>query len=246
MKKGPETTVVISTHNRPQQLKKRLAEVLGQTYGDIEVVVADNGRDPATNSVARTFVAMDERVRYINTHHLGKGPTTNRNGGMAAANPDSLACFVIDDDDNLGDQHTLGRLVRPIISGHFQVVCGVQRVMQAGEIRTVYEGGIQEGQILDNPQAPQIPAKATAFGTQLIRRIGGISHIFKDSREDFGLVLDAILAEDGQTIYEDGAIVDFNLEQRPSVLNANILNGQLAASNLLVRQRALKLFGYES
>ena len=90
----PVVSVVISTYNRQEKLKRALASVLGQTLRDIEVIVVDNASTDATEEVVRNV--KDLRVRYIR-HDSNKGGPAARNTGIKHARAPYIA--LLDDDD---------------------------------------------------------------------------------------------------------------------------------------------------
>ncbi|MEA2440905.1 MAG: hypothetical protein QOH76_2329 [Thermoleophilaceae bacterium] len=88
----PHVSVCIRAHTRAEGLRTAIASVLGQTYGDFEVVVSDDsGR---LESVAAGF--GDPRVRY---HHntLRPGPAANLVNAVSLARGQLVA--ILNDDD---------------------------------------------------------------------------------------------------------------------------------------------------
>ncbi len=60
----PLVSVGIPTFNRPDLLQKRLENVLGQSYPNLEVIVSDNAStDPAVGEIITRVSAADSRVR---------------------------------------------------------------------------------------------------------------------------------------------------------------------------------------
>jgi hypothetical protein len=59
----PRLSVVIPTLQRSDTLKYALQTVLNQRYGDLEIVVQNNGRDPATERVVEE--SSDHRVKHF-------------------------------------------------------------------------------------------------------------------------------------------------------------------------------------
>jgi glycosyltransferase involved in cell wall biosynthesis len=89
----PLIAVIIPTRDRPQQLKRCLSALAGQTIAhDLEVIVVDDGsvdRDAVAEVVAEKAFARLE-------HQDSSGPATARNTGAAAARSEVL-CFTDDD-----------------------------------------------------------------------------------------------------------------------------------------------------
>ena len=59
----PQVSVIIPTCNRPGLLPIAIRSVLGQSFGDFELVVVDDASDDSIESVINTF--QDERVCWI-------------------------------------------------------------------------------------------------------------------------------------------------------------------------------------
>jgi len=90
---SPFFSVIIPTHDRPDDLAEALASLAGQTFTDFEAVVVDDGERDAAGVVEACGL---ERVRLVRTSgHVG--PSAARNAGLAAARGRVVA--YLDDDD---------------------------------------------------------------------------------------------------------------------------------------------------
>lgn len=69
----PLVTVAIPTFNRPSGLQRTLKQITGQTYQNIEIVVADNcSAGDETQSVLNNFIATDNRIiTYRHDENIG-------------------------------------------------------------------------------------------------------------------------------------------------------------------------------
>ncbi len=62
----PVVSVVIPTYQRPGLLRRAIASVLAQTYGDWELIVSDDQRGPnASREYAEAAARVDARVRVV-------------------------------------------------------------------------------------------------------------------------------------------------------------------------------------
>lgn len=88
---APEVSVVITTKNRPALLPRAVHSVLAQTFGDLELIVVDDGSD-----LPVTLAGDDPRARVIR-NGSSVGLSEARNTGFRAAR----GCFfcMLDDDD---------------------------------------------------------------------------------------------------------------------------------------------------
>lgn len=99
MMNRPKVSVIIPTYNRCESLRDAIASVLGQTFGDFELVVVDDGSMDNTRDVVMSF--DDERVRYL--FQANQGVSAARNWGVASSRG-SLIAFLDSDDVWLTDK----------------------------------------------------------------------------------------------------------------------------------------------
>lgn len=88
---SPVVTVVITTRDRQQLADRALASVLGQTMGDLEVIIVDDG-----SAQLYQQTTADGRVSVIR-HEESRGPSAARNTALAEAKGDWIT--FLDDDD---------------------------------------------------------------------------------------------------------------------------------------------------
>lgn len=114
---APHVSVVIATHNRAELLPRAVASVLAQSFGDLELIVVDDGSKDDTAGVVRTL--RDPRVRFIR-HPQNRGLPASRNTGIRSARGRYVA--FLDDDDQWVRQK-LDRQLQAI-RGHDAVLTG--------------------------------------------------------------------------------------------------------------------------
>jgi glycosyltransferase involved in cell wall biosynthesis len=91
MQRNFSTGVIISTYNNPQWLRKTLWGYACQTYGDFELIIADDGSDSETSDLIAGF----SRSTFPKAKHLwqpdnGFQKCTILNKALAAAEADYL------------------------------------------------------------------------------------------------------------------------------------------------------------
>ena len=102
----PLVSIIVPTYKRPDMLGRALDSLVGQTYGNIEIIVISDN-DPDSDYAAETNRVMegylgDSRVRFMTTSgHTGGGFA--RNVACREAHGDYLA-FLDDDDEFLPDK----------------------------------------------------------------------------------------------------------------------------------------------
>ncbi|MEQ8897037.1 MAG: glycosyltransferase family 2 protein [Roseovarius sp.] len=104
----PKLSIIVTAYNVAGYLGPCLDGILGQSIGDIEVIVVDDGSTDGTGDIIETYAAADARVRPIrfgkNTQG-GVGPAAN--AGLAEATGDFIG-FA--DGDDLYDPQMFGEL----------------------------------------------------------------------------------------------------------------------------------------
>jgi glycosyltransferase involved in cell wall biosynthesis len=61
----PLISIGIPTYNRPESLRRTLECITGQTYGNLEIIISDNGSPgDDTEKVVREFMQTDPRIQY--------------------------------------------------------------------------------------------------------------------------------------------------------------------------------------
>jgi glycosyltransferase involved in cell wall biosynthesis len=91
----PRVSVLIAAFNAAPFIEATLESALGQTFGDLEVLVIDDGSRDDTAGAVRRLAASDPRLRLIVQDNRGLSATRNRGVAEAAG---SLIAFLDHDD----------------------------------------------------------------------------------------------------------------------------------------------------
>lgn len=92
MKHNPKVSVIIPNFNYAQYLDNSIASVLNQSYGNIELIVVNNG---STDNSLEVLSSYKEQLIVINQSDLGQSGA--RNSGLMAANGELIAFLDADD-----------------------------------------------------------------------------------------------------------------------------------------------------
>src|SRR5215207_1289449 len=91
----PAVSVVLPTYNRAPLLGRSIQSVLGQSYGDFELLVIDDGSTDGTDGVVAAF--GDPRVRYVQLER-NRGAGAARSVGIRMSRGRFLAFQDSDDE----------------------------------------------------------------------------------------------------------------------------------------------------
>lgn len=74
----PTVSIGLPVYNGEKYLEASVESILGQTFDDLELVIADNGSTDATPEIIRSIAARDERVRWTRfDENRGAAPNYN-------------------------------------------------------------------------------------------------------------------------------------------------------------------------
>ncbi|MGQ0557343.1 MAG: glycosyltransferase [Nitrospiraceae bacterium] len=98
--RAPLVSVIMPTHNRPQQLQRAVASVLAQTYQDFEIIVIND----AGCDVESALAGLNDAGRITSVRHaVNRGLAAARNTGLKLARGKYVA--YLDDDDRYLPDH---------------------------------------------------------------------------------------------------------------------------------------------
>lgn len=193
----PIATVVVTTHDRPDLARRALASALAQTRPDIEVIVVDDGSQPA-------FVPEvdDPRLRLIRSERAG-GVCRARNLGLAAA---AGAYITYLDDDDMLVPEMIEQSVRAAEASALPppvaVLSTVTELDRCGQEAAAWTppASLRRGDdfFLERTGAGGRGTASLVMPTGLLRRIGGWDESLKAfEHDDLGLRLNAVASIQG-------------------------------------------------
>ncbi|WP_262176621.1 glycosyltransferase [Haloarcula laminariae] len=127
----PLVTAVVTTYDRPDNLREAVESVREQTYDPVElVVVDDHSPTPARDVLADVDLGSLAAHRVVR-HERNRGANAARNTGIDAARGEYVAFL---DDDDYWLPKKLARQVHAIEAGDCGVAyCGIRRVLPDAE-----------------------------------------------------------------------------------------------------------------
>jgi hypothetical protein len=91
----PVVSVVMSVFNGQVYLSEAIESILGQTFGDFEFVIVDDGSKDGTAEILAGYAGRDRRVRVV--RHENKGRAASLNVGISMASGRYIARMDADD-----------------------------------------------------------------------------------------------------------------------------------------------------
>lgn len=95
MNKDPLISLIIPCYNAQQTLEKCLDSTIQQSYGNLEIIIIDDGSTDETSKIYGYFQSKDERIKVFKQENSGVSKA--RNKGVAEATGE-FVCFVDSDD----------------------------------------------------------------------------------------------------------------------------------------------------
>lgn len=90
-----KVSVVIPIYNTELFIEQCIQSVVVQTYGDLEIILVDDGSSDQSRNICEKFLLKDERIKLFNRDH--KGVSSARNYGLDRAAGTYI--FFLDSDD---------------------------------------------------------------------------------------------------------------------------------------------------
>lgn len=105
MEHTPQISVLMGVYNCADTVEEAVRSILGQTVGDWELIICDDGSGDDTYAVAQKLAAREPRIVLIrNERNLGLAPTLNRCLRMARG-----TCIARMDGDDICDAHRFAK-----------------------------------------------------------------------------------------------------------------------------------------
>ena len=105
----PKVSVIIPAYNQDKYLEDALNSVLNQTFTDWDCIVVDDGSTDNTEEIAKKYVKIDNRFKYI--YQKNKGLAGARNTGIKHARGNFIQFL---DSDDVIDVHKLEKQTKAL------------------------------------------------------------------------------------------------------------------------------------
>lgn len=114
----PLISVIVPVYKVEAYLGRCVDSLLAQTYGNLDIILVDDGSPDGSGAICDAYAARDPRVRVI--HKENGGLSSARNAGIDVARGEYLG-FV--DSDDWVDEHTYEWLLEMALEENVKLVC---------------------------------------------------------------------------------------------------------------------------
>jgi glycosyltransferase involved in cell wall biosynthesis len=167
----PLVSVVVPAYNRRECIERALSSIQGQTYGNWEALVVDDGSTDGTQQVVEQLARQDPRVRLIR-HANNRGAQAARNSGIVVARGEWIG-FLDSDDTWL--PHSLEARVRVALRDKVSVVHSGGDVLQQDGVAQRYFVPPMAGRVYPELLLREGPLfQGLLIAKQALQRIGGL------------------------------------------------------------------------
>lgn len=123
-------SVIVPVYKTEKYLEKCVGSIIAQTYGDLEIILVDDGSPDSSGSLCDELAASDSRIRVI--HKTNGGLSSARNAGIDAASGEYLG--FVDSDDWVEPEMFEILLDRLLVSGADISCCNMKRIREMDEV----------------------------------------------------------------------------------------------------------------
>lgn len=161
MKTKPLISVIIPIYNVEAYLEKCVKSVLSQDYGNLEVILVDDGSPDGCPALCDSFAAADSRVKVVHKANAGLGLA--RNSGMEVATGEYIT-FV--DSDDWWEPNALTPIVDKILAEDADTVMFGFRTQQP-------DGSFTDNVYVSEPMVYTSPEIKTELAASIVhQRVG--------------------------------------------------------------------------
>lgn len=137
----PAISVVMSAYNSGQYLQEAIDSILGQSFGDFEFIIFDDGSTDNTKSIIEKCASMDKRIIAVfNQENIGAvGFIRNLNNGIQMARGTFVARM---DSDDISMPHRFEVQIRYLEANPDVFLCssGYELINEQGEFLSEEQG----------------------------------------------------------------------------------------------------------
>lgn len=127
-------TVIVPIYNGEKTIERCVNSILEQTYGEIQIVLVNDGSSDNTDSICRKFQEHNSQIKYICIPNGGVAEARNR--GLEEADGEFIA--FVDADDYLSPNMYKNLIDKILETKADLVICGYTNIDENGKMEVVY------------------------------------------------------------------------------------------------------------
>ena len=124
-------SVIVPVYNAEKYIEKCVMSILSQTYGDIEVLLIDDGSTDQSGHIIDNIAKTDSRISVLHTEN--RGVAKARNCGIAQSKGEYIA--FLDSDDQM-DAHFIEKAISAIKDSDY-VSCAFKTFDENSELALI-------------------------------------------------------------------------------------------------------------
>lgn len=113
-----KVSVIVPVYNAEQYIHRCLKSLIDQSYGNLEIILVDDGSTDESGKLCDDYAAEDIRIKVIHQENSGQG--TARNTGLNAAVGDYIA--FVDSDDYVAP-YMYEKIINIFLEKEVDIVC---------------------------------------------------------------------------------------------------------------------------
>ena len=158
-------SIIVPVYKVEQYLSKCVDSLLSQSYGDIEIILVDDGSSDFCGVMCDGFAERDGRIKVI--HKKNGGLSDARNAGLAIASGDFIT--YVDSDDYVSEKY-IEKLLQAFENDQVDIsVCGIRAFClddQGNEQLFPVRQENGTNQLFDADRALEIMLRQSMFDTE--------------------------------------------------------------------------------
>jgi glycosyltransferase involved in cell wall biosynthesis len=199
-------SVVVPTFNRCASLAKTLDSLFRQDYGDVEIIVVNDGSTDGTHEYLQRL-SSERKIVYV--AQPNRGPAAARNAGIRKATGAYIACT---DDDCIVPRNWLRSWADTFARTGVDVIGGAVVNGVANNIYSELSQDITNHFVrylgADNRSSAFLTSNNVAYRADALQRVGGFDERFRRAGGEERALHERILSLGGATVFRPEVVIE--------------------------------------
>jgi len=138
-----KVSIIVPVFNAELYLGACIDSILNQNYGNIEILIVDDGSTDQSEDICRKYLEIDDRIKYI--YQQNTGASTARNRGVVEATGDYITFVDADDLLQLDAIHIMVTAMQDTGADCVRTKCNVHNKGDVTVLSESIDEGVYEG-----------------------------------------------------------------------------------------------------